>query len=125
MREATAQLLEKARRAVEAAQLLHDHGDEDFAAGRVYYPMFYVAEALLHEEGVRFGKHSAVHATFGERFAKTARLDPKFHRWLLDAFDSRPQADYGFEAVLLSEDVEAMLDHARAFLDAARSLLES
>ena len=94
-------------------------GDPDFAVGRAYYAMFYVAEALLHERGLGFSKHSAVHASFGEQFAKTGQLDPKFHRWLIDAFDKRLEGDYGTEIKVRPEDVTAMIAQAREFLLAA------
>jgi len=89
MKKKTAQLLDKAARGIAAADSLLARGDTDFAAGRAYYAMFYVAEALLNECGLGFSKHTAVHASFGEQFAKTGHLDPKFHCWLIDAFDKR------------------------------------
>jgi uncharacterized protein (UPF0332 family) len=49
MKEETHQLLEKAGRAINAAQLLDENGDIEFAIGRAYYAMFYIAEALLNE----------------------------------------------------------------------------
>ncbi len=123
MKEATQKLLDKATRAVHAAETLLREGDVDFAAGRAYYAMFYGAEALLHEKGLRFRKHSGVHAAFGEQFAKSGLLDAKFHRWLLDAFDKRIQGDYGVEAVLTDEEVAAMIEQAREFLREARRYL--
>ena len=120
MKQATGQLLDKAERAIRAAETLLDQSDADFAAGRAYYAMFYVAEALLNERGLGFSKHSAVHAAFGEQFAKTGQLDPKFHRWLLDAFDKRLEGDYGTDIKLLAQDVMAMITQAREFLQQAR-----
>ena len=78
--------------------------------------MFYAAEALLLDRGLSFRKHSGVHAAFGERFAKAGFIDPKFHRWLLDAFDRRIQADYGLDIVLTGEDLTAMIGQARDLL---------
>jgi uncharacterized protein (UPF0332 family) len=52
-------------------------------------------------------------------------MDPKFHRWLLDAFDKRIQADYGFDVSLTREDATQMIAQAREFLEAARRFLES
>lgn len=124
MKEETCKLLEKASQAVRAAESLLSEGHVDFAAGRAYYGMFYVAEALLNEDGLRFRKHGAVHASFGEHFAKTGRLNPKFHRWLLDAFDKRIQGDYGVEAVLTPEDAARIIEQAREFLCAAEAYLE-
>ena len=85
-------LLEKARRAIHAAETLLQHGDVDFAAGRAYYAMFYVAEGLLSERGLHSRRHGGVHVLFGQQFIKTGLMDAKFHRFLLDAFDRRLQA---------------------------------
>ena len=116
MKPETEKLLAKASRAIDAAKLLLQAGDADFAAGRAYYVMFYVAEALLAEKGRRFRRHSAVQAAYGDEFAKPAVLDPQFHRWLLDASEKRVLGDYGVEAALTPDDVRAMLEHARALL---------
>ena len=89
MKEYSRKLLDKAVDAIEAAEVLVDNGKTDIGAGRAYYAMFYVAEALLSEKELQFGKHSAVHAAYGEHFAKTKVLDPKYHRWLLDSFDMK------------------------------------
>lgn len=123
MKEGTEALLNKAGRAIEAARVLLESTGPEFAAGRAYYAMFYVAEALLHELGQRFSKHSAVHAAFGEAFAKPALLDPKYHRWLLDAFDLRLQDDYEVAGMITEQLVQEMLEQARSFLDAARLFL--
>jgi uncharacterized protein (UPF0332 family) len=48
--------------------------------------MFCAAEALPVERGRRFRKHSGVHAAFGEEFAKSGQLDPKFVRSLARRF---------------------------------------
>jgi uncharacterized protein (UPF0332 family) len=69
-------------------------------------------------------KHSGVHALFGKHFAKPGRIDSRFHRFLLDAFDRRLQAGYGFEAVITSEEVNLMIDQAREFLAHAQDLLQ-
>ncbi len=123
MRNGTRSLLEKADRAIEAASSMLESVGPEFAAGRAYYAMFYTAEALLHERGQQFSKHSGVHAGFGKEFAKTGLLDPRFHRWLLNAFDSRVQDDYDAESLVSGERVEEMLDQARVFLAAAREFL--
>ena len=120
MKESTKKLLEKAGHAIHAAEVLLKDAETDFAAGRVYYAMFYLAQALLYEGGFRrFGKHGAVHAAFGKAFSKTNELDPKFHRWLIDAFDKRLRGDYDVDSEIGVEDVEKMIAQAREFLEAA------
>ena len=78
MKVETARLLDKAEHAIRAAEILLDADEGDFAAGRAYYAMFYVAEALLVERGRRFRKHSAVHAAFGARPPDDPWYTPRF-----------------------------------------------
>lgn len=54
MKEYSQKLLDKAVDAIEAAELLVDAGKADIAVGRAYYAMFYIAEALLNEKGLKF-----------------------------------------------------------------------
>ena len=109
-------LLSKAHHAIRAADILIREGEIEGAAGRAYYAMFYVASALLAQNGLGSAKHSGIHALFGEYFAKPGHVDPKFHRFLLNGFDLRLQADYNFEAVITIEEAATMLDQAREFL---------
>ena len=124
MKEYSRKLLDKALDAIEAAELLVDSGKSDIGAGRAYYAMFYVAEALLNEKEMQFGKHSAVHAAYGEYFAKTKALDPKYHRWLLDSFDKRLAGDYGVESGIEKDIAANMINQAREFLEVAQAYLE-
>ena len=71
MKEYSRKLFDKAIDVIEGAEILVDNEKPEIAAGRAYYAMFYIAEALLNEKGLKFNKHSAVHAAFGEHFAKT------------------------------------------------------
>lgn len=114
-------LLDKAEDNLEAARLLLGADHLDAAASRVYYAMFYVAEALLASLGQSYSKHAGVIAAFGREYAKTGKLDPKFHRWLIDAQDLRSMADYTAEPGITSQRVEAVCGWAAAFLDAARA----
>lgn len=118
-------LIEKAERAIATAQAMVDLPDTEAAAGRAYYAMFYAAEALLAQEGLRFAKHAGVHGAFGQHFAKTGRIDPKYHRWLIAAFKKRVVADYGIEETITLNQARETIAQARELLDAVRHLLES
>jgi uncharacterized protein (UPF0332 family) len=123
MKNETQQLLEKAGRSIEAAELLAENDQADFSASRSYYAMFYVAEALLNEQGLHFSKHGNVHAAFGENFAKTGLFDAKYHHWLIDAFGTRQVGDYGLEADIGTEFALQLIRQAREFLEAAQRYL--
>lgn len=125
MKAATTKLLAKADRALAAAQSLLDHGDPEFAISRAYYAMYYAATGILHERGLAFRKHTAIHAAVAEHFTRTGALDPKYHRWILDAFDARITADYGVEADFTAQDAALRIDRAREFAAAVRKLLQA
>jgi len=119
----SAKLLEKAARAIQAAERLAADGFPEVAVGRAYYAMFYVAEAILAAKGLRYTKHGGVHAAFGEHVVKTGEMDARYHRWLLDAFDRRITADYAIEASVQPEEAARMIEQAKGFLEAGRRLL--
>jgi uncharacterized protein (UPF0332 family) len=125
MKEEARKFLEKAGRTLRAAEGLLREGDYESVAGRCYYAMLHAAQALLRERGLRYRKHAGVHAAYGEHFAKTGLLDPKYHRWLLDAFDDRLRGDYDIDASFDKESVARRIVQAREFLDSARRFLEA
>ena len=64
-------LLEKAERYIHSAELLAAEQDYDSAASRLYYAMFYVAQALLESLGQSYSSHRAVISAYGQHFAKS------------------------------------------------------
>ena len=116
-------LMNKARESLAAAEMLCGKGYHDFAAARAYYAMFYAAEALLLERGLAFSSHGAVQGAFGKEFSKTGALDAKFHRYLLDAQDSRNQGDYGVGTPVTEPKAKETLNWAAEFIAAAAQLL--
>lgn len=125
MKEVTQQFLDRAEEAIVAAQQLLTDGHPEFAVGRAYYAMFYTAEALLNEKDLRFRKHGGVHGAFGEHFAKTGVLDPKYHQWLLAAFEERITADYEVGETIETAQAETVIRQAREFLQTAQRYLHS
>lgn len=118
-----ARLLERASEAVEAARLAASGSDGRTAANRAYYAMFFAAWALVAGTPEVGRRHQAVHAAFGERFARTRRLDPRLHRWLLDAFDLRLLADYDPLTEVEPEITGETVDQAAEFVRMATTLL--
>jgi len=120
----TSKLLDKAVDTIEGAELLLEHGKTDLAAGRYYYALFYIAEALLNEKGLQFSKHGDVIGAYGKEFSKTKLLDQKFHRWLRTGFDTCLIGDYHVDTKIEADAVADMINQAREFLETARGYLE-
>lgn len=125
MKQEARKLLEKAERALRAAKILLRAGDSEFAAGRAYYAMLHAAQALLRQHDLRYRKHAGVHGAYGEHFAKTGRLDSKYHRWLLDAFDDRLRGDYDADVSFEMQPIADRIEQADEFLAAAKAYLEA
>ncbi len=118
-------LLEKAKQSLDAALLLAEKEYPDFAVSRAYYTMLYAAEALLLGEGLSFSKHSAVIAAFGKQFAKKGVFPAEFHRFLIEAHDSRTVGDYDAGTGLSDAEARKHIDRARQFLDSVSNRITS
>ncbi|MBC8496236.1 MAG: HEPN domain-containing protein [Anaerolineales bacterium] len=116
-------LLEKSKESIDAAKLLKGESYYSFSASRAYYAMFYAAEALLLTLGYSFSSHAAVIAAFGHEFVKTQKLDPKYHRYLLDAQDLRNVGDYDIGHGITKDQAELLLLWADDFLAATEKYL--
>ena len=116
-------LLQKSQRSIDSAKLMSEHGFYEFALSRAYYAMFYVAEALLLEQGRSFSSHAAVIAAFGKHLAKPGIVPVKFHRFLIDAQDMRIRGDYEVDTGLTEADALEQIAIAEEILEFAHSML--
>lgn len=97
-------LLKLADESHDAAKALIDMGHPRFSAAQSYYTIFYLAQAVLLTKGLTFSKHSAVVAAYGKEFAKTGLLNPKFHRYIIQAEKLRQTGHYGDEGEEVTEE---------------------
>jgi len=112
-------LFKRAQESLKAARILILEDLPNIAASRAYYALFYVAEALLLDRGLTFSSHSAVIAAFGKEFSRTNDLDPKFHRYLIAAQDTRQIGDYGINKDVATNAAEELVEWAEEFLTVA------
>ena len=117
------QLLVKARESLKAAELLASNDLLAVSASRVYYAMFYMAQAFLLEDELSFSSHAAVISAFGRLFAKTNRVPTEFHRFLINAQEKRTEADYDLNPDITLDELGVMLSQAEEMLNYAVSNL--
>lgn len=125
MKPEVAELLEKADENIRAADTLIKAHFFEIAVSRGYYAILYVARALLIEEGKIVSSHREVQSAFGLLFAKTGKLDTKYHRYLLDSFRKRQFADYQHDAEVSEAEAVEVVNNAEEFLVAAKAYLSS
>lgn len=85
--------------------------------------MFFTAEAMLERRGLVFSSHRAVISAFGQNFAKTNDVEPRFHQAMLGAFSQRQLGDYGIDTGLQATDIASLMTNAQDFLSTARQWL--
>lgn len=110
-------LIEKSRRYIRSAELLQRDGDSNSAVSRVYYAMFYCAEALLMTKEMSFASHKGVLSAFGEHFIKTGIFPKELGRNLNRAFEKRQLSDYEYTFSFEEEEVHELLENGRDFVN--------
>jgi len=113
----------KARSSLTAAKKLLEESLFAESISRSYYAMFYAAKALLLLDGVDVSKHSAVVAAFGREYVKAGRIDPRYHRMLLEGFEWRQKSDYDVYWLATRDRAEKCQDDAKAFVAEAAGAL--
>ena len=123
MKKEVQRLLEKADHALEVAASLYREGFSQDGASKVYYAMFYAAQALLKAEDIDVVKHSAVESALGYYFAKTGRIDPKYHRMLINARKVREIVDYDIQEEIVEPAALLKLEEAREFVGVMKAMI--
>lgn len=99
---ADANFLIKARRNLQAAQLLFDHQMYDESANRAYYAAFQAALAALAAIGIQTERmsHEAVQANFNAELIHRRKIYPgHFKSYLPDLQAVRIEADYTLKSI--------------------------
>jgi len=123
MRDEVSRYLNKADHALVVAEDLMERGHTPDAASKVYYAMFYATKALLTAEGIDVVKHSAVESAFGYHFAKTGRIEARFHKMLMNARKIREIADYDIDEEIIEPVASLKIEEGRAFLAEIKRVL--
>ena len=116
-------LIEKSEHAVEVAETLFNQDYISDAVSKTYYAMFYAAQALLKSEGIEVIKHSAVESALGYFFAKTGRLDPKYHKMFINARKIREIADYDIQEEIVEPVANLKLKEGKEFIVVVKQML--
>jgi len=119
--EAIQDLIAKAEKYLRSAEMLRGAGDVDSAASRLYYAMFYCAEALLFDKGLTFSSHRGVISGFGQYLVKTGELPEEMHKWLRRAFDKRYTGDYEARSLLTEAEVQELQQWAGQFVEQTKN----
>ncbi|TLD43268.1 MAG: hypothetical protein JETT_0437 [Candidatus Jettenia ecosi] len=69
----------------------------------------------MKSEGINAIKHSAVESAFGYYFAKPCRIDPKYHRMVIEARKIREIADYDIHEEIIEPIASLKIEEEKPF----------
>ncbi len=80
-------------------------------------------QALLKSDGIEVVKHSAVESALGYHFAKTGRIDPKYHRMLINARKIREIVDYDIQEETIESSTTLKLEDGKEFVAVMKAMI--
>lgn len=127
MKEELKQLLlyrmERAKEAIDEADLLFSKGYVRTSVTRLYYACFYAASALLLAKGFSSGKHSGIRSLFHQKIVKAGLVSPSAGTLYNRLFDARQKADYADLAKFEAGDVAPWFDEAKSLVRQLETLV--
>nr|VFJ47590.1 MAG: Uncharacterized protein, contains HEPN domain, UPF0332 family [Candidatus Kentron sp. DK] len=122
------EMMEKAIRAADSAQLLLAAGDADGACNRAYYAMFDAARAALMAVDARARAqtartHGGLISAFGLYLVKPGHVSAEMGRLLNRAQECRLVADYSGD-LLEENDAAQVIGNAQRFISAMQVLIK-
>jgi len=120
----TAYRLESAMHTLADAEILIENARYRSAVNRIYYAMFYAVSALALKHAFSTSSHAQLRGYFNREFVKTGTVSVELGRAYGIAFDARTKGDYDDLVSFEAEQVDALLDDARKFIDVVAQLVE-
>jgi len=117
--------LQRAREALDEADLLLDRNHINTFVNRVYYACFYSVTALLLTRDLSSAKHSGVRSMFHQHFVKTGLVNMELGQNFDKFFDNRQKGDYADMVRFEKEKVQGWLDEARLFVETIERVIHA
>lgn len=114
--------LERANDCIKDAELLLDARRLSAVVGRCYYAMFHAATAALLGKDIKRHSHQGLISAFGQFLVKEGLVEPKFHKYIAEAFDLRQESDYQPVAEVTEQQAFKVLERAKEFVETCRNL---
>ena len=110
--------LEQANQCLASAIKLLEFGDSRGAVNRAYYAIFHGMRSVLVLQSKDFAKHSAVISYFRREYVKPGIFSTDLSDTITTLFNTRSSSDYSDTWELTDEDVKALIEEAKNFIEA-------
>lgn len=122
MKQDVQQHLKSAEGFLRESEYLFSGGFFRGTVGRAYYAMFHAATALLLHKEIERSSHHAIISAFGECVARPGLVDPKLHKYFIEAFTLRNDCDYLAPFEPDESQARITLERAREFVGVCKQL---
>jgi uncharacterized protein (UPF0332 family) len=116
--------IDKAKKAEDDARFLIDNNKLHLAVNRIYYGAFYILSALALKYQFQTTSHQELIGWFNKEFVKEELIDRKYGRFVHKAYDKRSKADYADYVEFEKEEVLAMFNEMKDFLEKIEELIK-
>jgi hypothetical protein len=116
--------LERAREALEEANILLERGHANTFVNRLYYACFYAVSALLLTRELSSAKHSGVRSLFHQHFVKSGIVDTELGQLYDRLFDNRQKGDYTDLIRFDLNEVRNWYDETQRFVEAIENIVK-
>lgn len=117
-------MVDKADRALRAAQRDLNAGDYDFASSKAYYAVFHMMQAALLTKQLTFSKHAGVISGFSESFIKSGVFPSDLGQKIQRLRKDREVGDYGYTLSVEPTDAREDVLIATEILSAVKAYLK-
>ncbi|MDO8550488.1 MAG: HEPN domain-containing protein [Ignavibacteria bacterium] len=117
-------LVKRADRYMLTAEFLLNEGDYESCVSRIYYAMYFSAQALLLKNNLTYSSHKMTISAFGENFIKTGIFPKEMGREFNRAFDKRQISDYSHNFIIDKKEAEELLLSGKNFVQNVKKYLD-
>ena len=108
--------LQKAKESYQAATLMRENNQWNFAINRLYYACFYAVIALLLKHDITPRTHDGAKRQFSLHFIKTGKIREQYGDLYTQLFSWRQKGDYGDMFDFTKEEVTPLFQPVQDFL---------
>ncbi len=116
--------IQEALDSVEEAEILLRESKSRGAMNRIYYAMFYAANALLAFKELSASRHSGVISIFHREFVKPGIFPKEIAKFLDIAFNLRTKGDYRDFVTLEEKEIKDLIEQGKLFIRKAKEIVK-
>lgn len=117
--------MQKAAVSIKEAKLLHENGMNETAVSRLYYAVFYAANALLTSAGLNPKTHTGTKSLLNKEYFLPGKLDNSFADLYTMLMAKRHEADYESFAFIDKNQIPGWIEKTQEFVNQIEQLINA